>query len=93
MPLPKVSLDCLHAQLESITRFSPDEFLANFVADMVVSNRDLLIVMTEIADKFGDDDDVKMKMLAFASVVLKCVEAQIDAIEFEEQFGDGDITA
>ena len=91
MPLPKVTFACCESQIEVATRQNPDEFLTEWMGGMMENNRELLVVIMELCDRFGGDDSEKSKIMATVAVVLKCIEGQIGANELEEQFGGSDI--
>ena len=82
----KISKDCIMAQLESASRYSPDTFVVEWLNELALDNGMFLRSLIELSEGFFPEELNKKKGIAFLALAMKIIAAQIESNDLEEQF-------
>ena len=92
MEIPKISMECIMAQMESSARFAPDEFISEWIRELVVDNGILLNSVVELSEGFFPDPSNQKKGIAIVALVTRIIAAQIESNNLEEQFNGSSVS-
>lgn len=89
MKLPDIKESCIMAQTEKAGQIAPSQYASEFLRELITDKQECLVtVIAAAADLMHPDDKVnQLKLLSAIALVVRSINAQIEANELEEQFG------
>jgi len=88
MKLPEIKESCVVAQTAKAGMIDPTQYAAEFMKELITDKQESLVsVIVASADLMYPDDRInQLKLLSAIALVVRSINAQIEANELEEQF-------